>query len=701
MTTLILSIITSVITLFIALAVAFKTPRRFSNIVFSAGLLATMCVVFGDAMAVFRPEQLVLWKTVVFAGESIMAPLWLLFTLSFARAGYAGSMGRFSKSLIFLSPVFLILLILVPQNAFFYSPEFETEKVLFLGNTGYLFNVLLLFYSIFSLVNLEATLRSSSGTNRWQIKYMLLGVGGILGWNIFYYSHALLYRSIDMNLLPVRIIVFLLLNILIGFSIIRHRFMDVEVAVSRGIFYRSLSIFIVGFYLLGLGLLGQGMRYLGPQVGKNIMTFMGFVGAIAILVLMLSEQLRKKMMVFINKNFYSQKYDYRSQWLQFTLRVSSKHSFDELLSSIAEGFKDAIGARGASVWVREKGNGEYYCAKAVDIIAAKAKPGKEFINFLQEKGWILNIKDNDSKAIISENREFIENNRTSLIVPLLDKDNLVGFVILREGLAGNDYNYEDYDLLKTLAKQATSAVMNARLTEELAEAREMEAVGKLSSFIMHDLKNTASMLSLIAQNAEEHMDNPDFQRDAMKSVVNTSEKIKGLMQKLNNLPRKMSLKFEHADLGAIAKDTIKEFNLNGNAVLNYEETAAVKTMFDREEIRKVILNLIINAIDATAKSGEIKVKVGIQDDMGFIMVSDNGIGMSKEFIETRLFKPFQTTKKKGLGVGLYQCKTIVEAHSGRMKVKSIERKGTDFFVYLPLISQKMHAENLQGTGGSV
>ncbi len=684
MNIIILSIVTSVITLLIACAVALKTPRRFSNIVFSISLLATLCALFGDAMSVFKSEQLAQWKTLVFISESFMAPLWLLFTLSFARAGYADNIGKFSKFLLFLSPGFLILLFVIPQKAFFYSPEFESEGILFLGDGGYFFNILLLFYSIISIVNLEATLRSSSGINRWQIKYMLLGVGGILGLNIFYYSHALLYRSIDMNLLPVRLMVFLFLNVLIGFSIIRHKFMDVEIIVSRGIFYRSLSIFIIGFYLLGLGLLGQGMRYLGPQLGKNIMALLGFAGAIAIIVLLLSEQLRKKMAVFINKNFYSQKYDYRVQWLQFTQRISSKYSFDELLSSIAAGFMDAVGVKGASIWLREKGNGEYYCAKALDTAVARGNPSREFIAFLSHKGWIFNIKDNIARTISPGDKEFIDNNKACLIVPLLNNRDLIGFIILREGLANDDYNYEDYDLLKTLASQATSSVMNARLTEELAEARAMEAAGKLSSFIMHDLKNTASMLSLIAQNAEEHIDNPDFQRDAIKSVANTSGKIKSLMQKLSELPHKMDLRFEYADLGATVKDVIKEFNLNGNASLDYQESETVKTVFDREEVRKVIVNLIMNAIDATGGKGEVKVKVGIHDAMGFIMVSDNGSGMSLDFIKTRLFKPFQTTKKKGLGVGLYQCKTILDAHSGKMKVKSAVGKGTDFFIYLPI-----------------
>jgi len=686
---LILLIITSTIAIFIALAVAFREPRYPSNIAFTIGSFATVCTVFGDMMSIYSPEQLSFWKTVVFISEAVMTTAWLLFTVSFMRKDLKKDTGRFSKLLLLLSPLFLLIILVAPHDAFYVSPEFENERVLFLGDVGYLFNLLILLYSIVSIINLEVTLRSSSGINRWQIKYLIIGIGGIIGLNIFYYSHALLYRSLDMNLLPVRIGGLFISNILVGFAILRHKAMDVEVGISRGVFYRSLSIFIIGAYLLGLGLIGEGMRYLNPYLGKNIMALFGFIGAIGILVLMLSEQLRRKVMVFINKNFYTQKYDYRTQWLQFTQLISSKYSFDELIDSIAEGFKDAIGAKWASVWcLNEKENGGFYCAKIIDSNQLTGEPGEGIIKFLHNKKWVFNANDNlDKNTFTIQDNEFISNNKVSLIVPLLDKDNLIGFVVIGEGLAKSDYNYEDYDLLKTLAKQATSAIMNMRLTEELAEARELKAVGKVSSFIMHDLKNAASMLSLIAQNAKEHSNDPDFQRDALVSVANTSEKINYLVQKLKNLPRKMSLRLEYADLGTVVKEVIKELNLNSKTKLNYEEIEQVKTEFDREEIKKVISNLLINAIDATKGKGEISIKVGIQDDKGFVLVSDKGIGMSKEFIETRLFKPFQTTKKKGLGIGLYQCKTIIDAHGGKIKVKSIEGKGTDFFLYLPLVSK--------------
>ena len=131
------------------------------------------------------------------------------------------------------------------------------------------------------------------------------------------------------------------------------------------------------------------------------------------------------------------------------------------------------------------------------------------------------------------------------------------------------------------------------------------------------------------------------------------------------------------------KTTIREMNINGNAQVSFEEEERVNARFDREEISKVVINLIINALDAVAHQGEVRIVVGEKEDMGFIRVSDNGCGMSREFMEKNLFKPFQTTKQKGLGIGLYQCKTIVDAHYGQLKVISEEGRGTEFLVLLP------------------
>lgn len=209
-------------------------------------------------------------------------------------------------------------------------------------------------------------------------------------------------------------------------------------------------------------------------------------------------------------------------------------------------------------------------------------------------------------------------------------------------------------------------------------------MGKLSSFIMHDLKNAASMLSMITQNAAEHMDNPEFQRDAIKAVSNTSEKMKRIIEKLKSLHHKTGLNIECSDLGAVVSRLVNEHSMNGRAELYFQHADNIEAEFDREEITKVIDNLIINAIDSVSDNGKIEISIGYDQEMAFVAVSDNGCGMSEGYINKHLFKPFRTTKKKGLGIGLFQCRTIAEAHGGTIKVESEEEKGSTFTLYIPL-----------------
>jgi putative PEP-CTERM system histidine kinase len=264
---------------------------------------------------------------------------------------------------------------------------------------------------------------------------------------------------------------------------------------------------------------------------------------------------------------------------------------------------------------------------------------------------------------------------------------VIGFIVLGKSLSNDTYNYEDYDFLKTLARQATSAIMNARLSEELAEAREMEALGKISSFVLHDLKNLVSTLSLSVENAFDNINNPHFQKDMLKTLSNTVDKMKGMIKKLSDMPKKGELNLRTVDIVPLIKETVKLF-LNRKTNVEVECPEQLISRIDGEEIKKVMVNLILNAVEAT-KSGNVNVKISTEDSMACITVSDNGCGMSEEYIEKHLFKPFHTTKKNGLGIGLYQCKSIVEAHGGSIKVKSKQDVGTEFTVYLPLDFEKI------------
>ena len=232
--------------------------------------------------------------------------------------------------------------------------------------------------------------------------------------------------------------------------------------------------------------------------------------------------------------------------------------------------------------------------------------------------------------------------------------------------------------MQTLAQQASSTLLNMRLTDELALAKEMEALGRIAAFIIHDLKNLVYTISLTLDNARTYIADTEFQQDMLETLGNTVSKMNALISRLNTIPDKKGMPREKTDLMYLVKETVAlvkrcEVTIFGGSVL---------ANVDRLEIQKVFLNLVLNAVEATDGKGPVSVEVGVQESP-YIKVIDGGCGISEEFMRTKLFTPFQTTKKSGLGIGLYQCKQIVENHQGRIDVMSTLSKGTAFTVWLP------------------
>jgi len=546
-------------------------------------------------------------------------------------------------------------------------------------------------YSILALMNFEATFSATSGSDRWRMKFEVIGIGSILAVLIFYFSQGLLYKTINMNLIPVKSGVFIIASILVGYSKL-FRGNGVKIAVSRYILYRSLTFLLVGLYLLLLGLIGEGMRYFDVSFKKDLAILIAFATGIAMLIIIFSEQLRRRVKVLISKHFYAHKHEYRNEWLKFTERLSSCNTLVDVLNAILKTYKETFGLKGASLYLLDKEKGRY--KRIVNHNMSGGEPELQvspgLISYFEKHGRVFNPLDVEYIPT-PEEALFARKTGARLIVPLLGNGGLAGFVVLGEQLASERFIYEDYDLMKTFARQASLAILNFKLLEELAETREVAAVARISSFVIHDLKNLTSNLSLLLDNAENYMGDPEFQNDMIETIKNTLNKMKNLIQRLKTIPEKRILNIELADIHLLIRELVEEVAKTRQGVNIIYHGSSVISMVDAEEVKKVILNLILNAFDAIGEKGIIKVETGMDGEHTYIKVNDNGCGMKKEFIENYLFKPFRTTKEKGLGIGLYQCKQIVEAHGGRIEVESEVKNGSVFTVYLPLAKETAYA----------
>ncbi|VAX32459.1 Sensory transduction histidine kinases [hydrothermal vent metagenome] len=665
----------------------FLKRKTAADVALSAVIFLFALIEIADQLSLNLQNNPLFFKRLALFLESMLPAFLMLFTLSHSRWRSVKSISFSWWALTAAALFFPVSALVFPANDFFYSPDLQTEKLLFLGTVGYWFYMGVMIYCVIALIHLEAAFSVTSTSDRWRIKLEVIGVGSILAVMIFYFSQGLLYRSINMNLIPVRSGAFIVAAILVGYSRI-FRGNGVRITVSRYVLYRSLSLILVGLYLLFLGLIGEGMRYLGASFSRDIAIFIAFTAGIVMLIILFSERLRRRAKVLINKHFYANKYDYRTEWLNFTTRLTSCRNIADVRDVILSTFRETFGLNGASLYILDDNKKRYaqvanqsMHGEMMDLNASEA-----LISYFRDRDRVFNPFDGEYMPDADE-ALFIERTGARLLVPLMNNGRIEGIVVFGEQLAEENFIYEDFDLMKTIARHATLALLNFRLSEELAETREVAAVAKISSFVIHDLKNHTTTLSLLLDNARDYLDDPEFQEDMIKSIRNTLTKMKDLIQRLKTVPEKQELNPVHTDINFLAEKTVCEvMKIKPDIKIEYDGTSAVSVV-DAVEIRKVILNILLNAVEAVGEDGVISVETGSNGDMTYVRVEDNGCGMTDDFINNHLFKPFRTTKEKGLGIGLYQCRQIVDAHDGRIEVNSAAGKGSVFTVHLPMIKE--------------
>ncbi len=538
------------------------------------------------------------------------------------------------------------------------------------------------------LIGLESCLRTSSGTVRWRIKYLLLGLGGIFLARFFFLSQALLFRVLLASYLTAEAATLLAGVLVIAGSLVRDRFLGGSLTLSRQVLYRSVVASVLGLYLLAVGGLGWLFTYLGIPAETFWGSILIFLSAIVVAALLLSENLRWRLKRFIALNFYRSKYDYREQWIKFTKRLGSLVSLEQLAPQLLAAVTEAAGAAKGVLYLLDQPSEHYRLAgtaeidrapaslpSAVSLIAALADTERPLV-----LGGTSGPADDD--VISPELMTLL--GRGTVVVPLRWQAALIGVMLIGPERTGTPYTQEDLEFLTTVGEQAAGAIVTAQLSETVAQTREFEAFNRLTSFVIHDLKNSISALSLLSQNALEHFDDPEFQRDAIKTLSRTVERMKALLARLSTSPETARVRFQPVDIAAVALEATRPVGGGARVNLVKELAPVAPVSGDPEALLKVIQNLVTNAVEAVGHEGSITVRTCEEAGWAVCVVTDTGQGMSSDFLRTSLFAPFRSTKKGGWGIGLYQAKGIVEAHGGAIEVTSKEGQGTTFRVKLPI-----------------
>src|ERR1043166_7068930 len=282
------------------------------------------------------------------------------------------------------------------------------------------------------------------------------------------------------------------------------------------------------------------------------------------------------------------------------------------------------------------------------------------------------------------NPEYFHKGGGRVCVPLVSGGEVIGLITLGDRVSGASFSTEDLDLLRCIGDQVAASLRNIKLSQRLVQAKELEAFQTMSAFFVHDLKNTASTLSLMLQNMTLHFQDPAFQQDAVRGLSKSVTHLNNLISELTLLRQGLEIKPLDTDLNQVVAAALVGLDITAEFPFVKSLAPLPRIPLDPMQMQKVVTNLVMNAKEAVSPSGEIRVETARRNGWVILSVADTGCGMSPEFIRRSLFRPFQSTKKKGLGIGMFHSKMIVDAHRGRIEVESEQGKGTIFRVWLPV-----------------
>lgn len=615
--------------------------------------------------------------------DAIRLGAWLVFLLILLKALRSADAGANGPG----SPAQLatVLGVLLPGGALL--PQSPPWLGALAEGWGVMAFAALLCTSVLGLVLCEQLYRRTPEKGRWAIKPLAIGLSGMFAFDLLTYSSAVLFRHIDPAMWATRGIAHALVMLFVALATKRNAEWTIDWHVSRGVVFHSTALFVAGGYLLIVAGAGYWVRYFGGGWGETLQIAFVFAALLCLGALALSGSLRAWLKVFISKHFFSFRYEYRGEWLGFTRALGTPAPGVNLYEQVVNALADLVESEGGAIWLERDGAFRQTARVNLPRIREAETASGSLAVFLRGSGWIIRMDE----AIALPDRYpqlklpgWLANLKEAwLVIPLSSGAELIGFVVLARPRAPIDVNWEVFDLLKTASRQAASYLAHMRANEALVEAEKFDAFNRMSAFVVHDLKNLIAQLALLLKNAERHRDNPEFQRDMLETIQHVVGRMNHLMLQLRTgttpieKPRPVELR-ELIERVAKTKEVHR-------ASISVEPGSSLRAIAHEDRIERVLGHIVQNAIEATQENhGRIRLRAFPDDSYAVVEIVDDGVGMTEEFVREQLFRPYQTTKLQGMGIGMYESSQYINGIGGRITVDSSPVGGTRFQVFLPL-----------------
>lgn len=467
-----------------------------------------------------------------------------------------------------------------------------------------------------------------------------------------------------------------------------------EFSPSRTVTFHTLSLLVIAAYLGVMVLVTKLLALIGGDMVRTGQIAFLVLACLGAIIWLPSRSLRAWAKVKLTKHLFQHRYDYREEWLRFnaTIGQTMARAGDTTSASLAARAVKALAditesPAGLLLMPNEQAELELTARWNWPTIAVPALAADyQLAGLIEQHGHIIALDEvrngiDRCGELALMPAWLAEAEDVWAMVPLIHFERLVGVIVLARPRIERKLDWEDFDLLKVVGQQLASYLAEQAGQQALMEASRFDEFNRRMAFVMHDIKNLASQLSLLSANAQRHADNPEFRADMLITLRNSSDKLAALLARLGRYTPGRVQEAVEVDLAALASRIAERFRPIHTVIATRSESVWV--LADPEALEQALVHLVQNAIDASDADAPVYLDATGDGLLGQIEVIDAGCGMSPEFVRAALFKPFVSSKSGGFGIGAYEARDLIKAMGGRVTVESREGVGTRFAVILP------------------
>lgn len=556
----------------------------------------------------------------------------------------------------------------------------------------YFLSILTLLLVLFSSWKIEEFWRSLGKYERWKYRLLIAGcflICGTLAWST---SFRLTYMVIYKNHLLLLATLLLFGWAFMAYDFITHNLLTKKIYISRKAAYSTVFPTLLAVYFIIFGTISFAMKFLGFEMFFVIKWLIVVTGIFGVLLFSLSEKLRRRANFFISSNFYANKYEYRNEWLKLSENLEGAQSEKQIVQALNTVLYESLYTKEIYIWLGDSENKKDFSLISGHVansntVNTTVPFSDSLVHYLKNNPYFFldaNESSSSWQQVKNENSNILNILRLKLITPISINNHISGLIGIGAEYTGKEYSYDDFDLLSAIGSQTAAALLSVRMSEKVAEAREQEAWHRLSAFVLHDIKNAATMLALVQENAPNHIHEPEFQNDVLELIDDTLRRMKRVEDRLNALRDDQRPNIQSIKLAPLLQSCTQKMSKrlpNMQFYSKAENNATINS--DPKLLQSILENLLLNAAQAQNNIGDAFINAQTNHNKVTIEVRDNGPGIAENLLPDALFEPFKTTKKGGTGIGLWQVKQLITTLGGAITVDNMPNGGAKFTLQLP------------------